>query len=353
MGGAEMGVYRRNGAWWIDGYQEGRRVRRKIGPDRHDADLALKDLQIQAARGKWLGRLDDEATGRERLADFFLDTYMPRKRGAPAYLKRLDGLFRKHLGPALGHLQLRQIRPADVESYAAARAAVAKPGTVNLELAALSAVLAAAVRWGRLDRNAAAGVRKLRVPETPVRALTEDQEARLWAVVRPGQPLHTFLAVALHTGLRLSEVLSLRWDQVDFDQREVHVAAIAAKSRRARAVPMNDFVVGVLLSAKASATADLVFPGRQGRTVEKKTPWRWLRSACREAGVPPCRVHDLRHTFGTRLAALGTDPKTIMELLGHTSVGMTMRYLHTSRERKAVAVAALAAPRLRVVTKEG
>ncbi len=116
---------------------------------------------------------------------------------------------------------------------------------------------------------------------------------------------------------------------------------------------MNDFLVSALKKAARRKKGLLVFHALEqdnGRPMSVTHIRRSLRAATEKAGIPPVRIHDLRHTFGTILAENGNDPKTIMELMGHSSVEMVMVYVHTSETKKRDAIEGLGLDG--IVTKE-
>jgi integrase len=112
--------------------------------------------------------------------------------------------------------------------------------------------------------------------------------------------------VALLTGMRRSELLGLKWEQI----RNGFIYLTETKGGKARQIPINDRLEG-------------------RRFYEVK---RSFVSACRRAGIEDFRFHDLRHTFASRLVMKGASLKAVQELLGHADLKMTMRYAHLSHE---------------------
>ena len=147
-----------------------------------------------------------------------------------------------------------------------------------------------------------------------------------------------WLTAAL-TGLRKGELVALRWRDIDWAARRIRVRQNyvrgqfgTPKSRRStRSVPMADQVGGVLdqLSKVShfAAPDDLVFAHPvTGQPLAKANMSRRLRKALEAAGLEPHRFHDLRHTFGTRMAAVGTPLRTLQEWMGHRDIATTQRY---------------------------
>ena len=147
----------------------------------------------------------------------------------------------------------------------------------------------------------------------------------------------------LHTGLRFGEACSLTWRDVDLKGAMLTVTGITTKTNTTRYIPLNKTVLDCL-QAWQPKDVDLdayVFAGKDGaRVVDIKTAWKALMTA---AKVSNFRVHDLRHTFASKLVQAGVDLNTVRELLGHSDIKMTLRYAHLAPEHRAAAVAKLVA----------
>jgi len=174
----------------------------------------------------------------------------------------------------------------------------------------------------------------------------------VWALVRAAdgeQDAAVFLTAAF-TGLRMGELLGLRWRDIDFAGNVVRVRAsyylgqlTTPKSGKVRAVPLAPAVATALapLSQREDwlGDDDLVFVGIAGSYLDGSALRRRYKAALAAAGLRPLRFHDLRHTFGTRMIAKA-DIRRVQEWMGHADVQTTMRYLHYApREEDARLVA--------------
>lgn len=269
--------------------------------------------------------------------------------------------FDKTLLPDLHAFQLERWRTSR-------RNAGAKPVTINRDLSDLKAMLTRAVQWkylkahpltdvkpDRLDRRAV--VRYLSVPEAKALQARLDgrdvelHEARAsanaWRAARgyellPALPhfpdhLHPIVLLALHTGLRRGELFNLRWTDVDLTAKRLTVQGTTAKTGQTRHVPLNAEAVRVL-TLWSPMPSGLVFPAddtRETPLTDVKTAWLKL---LKDAGIKGFRFHDLRHTFASRLVQAGVDLNIVRELLGHTSMTMTLRYAHLRPQQAADAV---------------
>jgi len=251
--------------------------------------------------------------------------------------------LRVHLKPAFGKLRLDAIGPKQIEAYKATKVAARKtPKTINNHLTVLRKLLHVAAEWGKL--KSIPPIRWMKVPQPEFDFLTFEESDRLIAATEPSW--RAMIVVALRAGLRLGELCALRWDDVDLVAGRLLVRQSVArgivgtpKNGRMREIPLSAFTVEAL-KAHRRGKAKLVF-AQHGR-MNKKDECKWpLRRACRNAGLREVGWHALRHTFASQLAMKGVPLGSIQELLGHSTIEMTMRYAHLSPEVGRAAVSLL------------
>lgn len=153
------------------------------------------------------------------------------------------------------------------------------------------------------------------------------------------------MILAIHTGMRRGELLSLRWANVDFSRGLIHVMNShreQTKSGHSRSIPMNRIARQQLLSLQTeSGDTEYVFVNR--RTAKPRTDLkRAFRSACQKAELEDFHFHDLRHTAATRLGDAGVDTRRIMAILGHRCMQTSARYTHATDDGLRRAMEALA-----------
>jgi integrase len=209
--------------------------------------------------------------------------------------------------------------------------------TVNRYLATLSAAFTYAVKdleW--IDRNPLERVRKGRESSGRVRYLTDTERELLLKECRSSSNPHLYLAVvlALTTGARQSEVMSLRWQQIDFQRRTILLRDGETKNGEGRVLPLTGEAFHVL-KARSKVRAlndDRVFPvPAAGRAFGSlRTAWA---AALERAGVREFRWHDLRHTAASYLTMAGIGSMEVAKVLGHKTLQMTARYSHLSPGR--------------------
>ena len=246
---------------------------------------------------------------------------------------------RLHFNPFFGDRHLQEIRPKHIDDYKLQRAQVVKHSTVNLELVLLRSILNAAVTQGYLRENPAKAVSPIRIPEKEPRYLTRDQVSRLYPECKGW--LYTYLAISLNTGLRIGEVCSLTWQDVDFRHRVIKVRCdqdFTTKGKRDRVAPLNDFLYDVLRKAPRHIQKPYILFTREDKSLKPESVRQRFTRAVKRAKLPHFSPHHLRHTFGTWLAADGVDLVTIKNLMGHQDIKTTMKYLHAAPHRMEWAV---------------
>jgi integrase len=283
----------------------------------------------------------------------------------PTTLRGIESAHRLWIIPALGHRRLADVARHDFDALTASIAAAGrKPRYVRNVAAEFASLMNWCVREGLLDRSPAdlsrlpqvraeARIRFLTVPEVDalVRCVPDSDRRVLWQAL---------FRVAAGTGLRKGELRALRWDDVDFAGEALRVlnnverhfdptrtpdrGRPAPRTRRTatgttktrageRAVPMAEEVLVALdrlhqEQGSPPGTA-LVFPSpRDGGPLGESTMDRALRDALAEAGLPHRTMHELRHSFGTAMAAAGVPVRTLQAWMGHERIQSTEVYMH-------------------------
>lgn len=252
--------------------------------------------------------------------------------------KQLSNLFYKEFG-AFGNKRISEITGEEVERIKTFRSRQVKPATVNRELTLLKHMFAKAVEWKLLLANPLRGVRPLNVPTRMERILELSEEERLLAAcdrVR-SRFLRPVVMLALNTGMRRGELLSLNWEQIDLIQRSIRILNAKTNSSE-RSIPMNSTTYALLCELARSKKLPFVFPSNRKAGEQILDLKKGFKRAVQLAGLPKIRFHDLRHTFATRLVQSGVDIITVQHLLGHAKISMTARYAHSPNNARIAAV---------------
>lgn len=211
------------------------------------------------------------------------------------------------------------------------------PATVIRYMATMSHVLTiAANEWQWIPTNPMTKVKRPTLPTSRVRFLDDDERARLLAACRNSrwEDLYTLVILALSTGARKSELLGLRWRDVDLSASVARLEK--TKNRERRALPLAHHARDLILAMQEKrqpAPTDFVFPSEDGLSPrEIKRPWE---VAVKEAELEDFRFHDLRHSAASYLAMNGATLAEIAEVLGHKTLQMVKRYAHLSDQHVA------------------
>jgi integrase len=263
--------------------------------------------------------------------------------------KRYEEIVRLHLIPSLGSHSLAKLSPQSVQAlYAAKLGAGLSTTTVHHIHAALHLALESAVSLDLVARNVSERVTVPKMHRHEMEVLSPEQSRTLLSAIS-GDELEALYMLALTTGMRQGELLALKWRDIDLDAgwlrihatvRKLHGAFIYAppKTKRSRrgvaltAMAVESLKLHRVRQAKAKALVgpawqqnDLVFADAVGGPLEGRYVLRhYFRPLLQRAGLPLIRFHDLRHTTATLLLAQGVHPKVVSEMLGHTTIGITL-----------------------------
>jgi integrase len=229
----------------------------------------------------------------------------------------------------LGDHTLPEINQAAIEAMFAARLqeGVAR-STINRARAALSSLFSWAIERGHFPGpNPVGKVRKFRESPGRLRYLTPGEADRL-TLAAPAH-LQGVIAVALNTGARLREILTLTWADVDLAAGVVTFRREVTKSRKTRNVPIIPALHNILAALRRGRPDQLVFTWNDRPLRSVRTAFEGAR---RKAGLEEIRFHDLRHTFASHAVMNGLDLVRLQHYLGHSTVAMTQRYAHLSED---------------------
>ena len=343
-------VTQRGDQWYGRWHAHGQRVQRKIGPVRQagsrdgltkaQAEARLRRLIEDTAAAPIVHeRVTVEQAGQRLLTQL---EALGRKRST---MHGYESYLRIHLAPYFGGRPLDQITRQDVEAFITACRDndQSVKSTLNY-IGLLHGIFELAQREGWVSSNPCKLAAKPRaVPaDADIHFLDQAELDALIAAVPDddlGRVERVMYAAAAMTGMRQGELLALRWMDVDWSARRVRVRRNyvhgeygTPKSKRStRAVPLADSLAGQLdllhQSTAYKADADLVFAHPYtGHPIDRSRLLKRYKSALKRAGVRDVRFHDLRHTFGTRMAAAGVPMRTLQEWLGHRDFKTTLIY---------------------------
>ncbi len=315
-------------------------------PTRRELDAKLEELR-KAAEGQT--GMDPERVTLAEYAEVWLD--LQRGRLKPGSVKRYTSILHAHILPTLGKHKMRKILPSDLQRVVNAMQDGSKSSVSQL-LVTLRGIFGMALADGIIERDPTARLALVGKPQVSRRALTLDERKALEAVLQDGRkPRHLFAALLYYCGLRASEALGLRWEDVDVKHVVVHVRrsidgatglpSTTKTSAGLRDVPMPPQLVDLL---RGRVGIGWIFSGRDGEPTRYNyvVCWWWhaLMEEMRRAGErtkleigDDITPHCLRHTYASILYASGVDVVQAQRWLGHESASTTLGiYTHISSQ---------------------
>jgi integrase len=321
-----MGLYKRGSVWWMSFSYQGRQIRRSTETtDKKLAQRILDKVKGEIAEGKWFEKLP----GEDRTFKEMMDKYMAEHSIPNKVSHDRDKRSLLHLMPFFGDLLISEITPMRINEYKVTRRLEgATPATINRELALMKHAYSIAIReWEWIQENPVKKVNMEKENNKRDRWLLPDEEKKL--LEASPEWLKEIIIFALNTGMRLGEILSLRWNSVDMKRKTVVV--LRSKNNEKRTIPLNEKALGVLkkrLEHSQLAKVDLVFYSNSYKEYDYSNLEKAFRKAVKKAEIKDFRFHDLRHCFATKLIQSGVDLYKVQLLLGHKTPLMTQRYAH-------------------------
>ena len=319
-------IYKRENVWYLSYRAGGRRVRKSVGKSKKLAILAQKEVEVQLAKRK----LGWEEIKDPTFCDFQEEylQYLKTNTRATTYVR-----YRKALQHFTNFLtshgtaspKLSQISFQLIEEYKQKRSEAVKPLTVNVELKVLKALYNFAIKCRCARENPVSKVSFYREVEKKPRFLQNEEIKEL---LDNSNGLYPVLYTFLKTGLRKSELINLKWKDIDFKRKYLTIESKEdwrTKTGNTREIPITDDLVEIL--NKLPKASDYVFLNSHGRKYGFHLTERVKRLA-KSIGISDVTVHALRHTFISHLVMNGVDLVSIKELAGHSDIKTTMRYAH-------------------------
>jgi len=260
-------------------------------------------------------------------------------------IKTLEG-YMKRITKKWGKVRLTDIKQQDVAAwFAELREQGLAPATVLKTRVVMNRTFELAARWGiaGADKNPIRGIPQPRFSNARERFVDSEEAARLLAAAAKSRnpQLPAIIGLLLLTGMRVSELLSARWKDVDVGRRSWFIPT--SKTGRHRHVPLSQAAVDVIERLSHPEGAVFLFPSPRDPKKHLSTIKHGWQSAREEAGMPDLRIHDLRHSAASFMINAGVDLYSVGKVLGHASHASTARYSHVANSTLLNAVEAGAA----------
>ena len=310
----------------------------------------LKEVFVKITTGVYV------TPNKKRVMDWaseWLDSKQNLKPGTRAnYQQHIDDF----IVPILGKIYLTDLRPVHCHEFvqqikkADANGKIRSAKTITNIIATLSSMLDSAVRLELISTNPASRLEKPKVEKKSIKVIEKSQQAEFLSAIK-GNAYENIYLLGMHTGARISEVLGLRWSRINLDSGEIIIDAQLQRQRKGvmertlaptktnniRTVIVPGFIVSMLKTVKRTQAENrlkageiwndpfgLVFTRADGSPIPHTTISNDFKRIATAIGKPELSFHALRHTYATDEIASGTDPKTVADTLGHSTVAMTM-----------------------------
>lgn len=326
------------------GYQNGKRRRKALyGKTRHEVAQKLAKTLHEHQQG--LPVTNERQTIAQFLTRWLDDSARHTLR--PQTFKRYRELVNLHAIPHIGKVVLARLTPQHLANlYNERRKDGLSPRTVQFLHAVLHRALKQAVKWNLIARNPADAVEAPRPERKDIQPLRREQVETLLRAVE-GDLLEALYILAVTTGMRLGELLALKWEDIDGSRLHIRHTLQRIDGQWLLMEPKSDRSRrSITLSVKAKAALlrhrvaqneqrlaagpawedwGLVFCNEIGQPLDGRNVLRGsFRRILGKTGLPVIRFHDLRHTAATLLLTQGIHPKKVQDLLGHSTISLTL-----------------------------
>ena len=314
----------RNNKWQARVSRDGYPDQVKTFEARSDAERWARSVESSMDKGQFIDTQEAQRTTLRELILRYVQEVTPTMKSAKEDAIRLKAIARK----PIASWSLTNLNASRIAAYRDERLKQVSNGTVIRELAYLSSIINHARReWGINTPNPVQNIRKPTSPAGRTRKLSDDEKSKLLQALEPKgrQNIWTkpVVVLALETAMRRSELLALRWENIDLKRQTAFLPD--TKNGSSRKVPLTSTAVGVLNKLPRSISG-IVFP------VKYFTLDAAFKRAVKRAGLIDFRFHDLRHTAISKMAEKLPNLIELSAVTGHKSLSMLKRYYHPDAE---------------------
>ena len=356
-------IRRRGDAWELRVYlgtdpvtNKQRYASRTVRTGKREAQRVLNEMISEAERGLSVRTSATVGDLLKRWFDFAARDFSPKT------VKGTRGFIDRNLLPALGSVPLSKLRASDLDRFyrklsvdGGSRSGPLAPGTVRRIHGILRRALGQGLKWGWIGINPAVATTPPRLPQPDINPPSSAEVARVPRRAAESSPeLACFLMLSAATGARRSEIVALRWSDIDLPNRTVAISRGVVtgpdglvekdtKSHAARRIALDERAAVVLADhaahMRANAAAGRITLADNAfvfsNTVDGSEPWypdsvsRSFQRLCKQEGLTGVRLHDLRHFVASQLLSAGVDVRTVAGRLGHRNAATTLNvYAH-------------------------
>ncbi|MEI6079741.1 MAG: site-specific integrase [bacterium] len=309
-----------------------------------DAERWITQQKIEQETLKYLPSKIEEHTVKE-LFEIWMENHAQIKKASTSIVRDYQ-IFRDYIGPHIGNIKCHHVSNSQVEHIVTAlkKEARLSDKSINNIITLIKTLFNYGLKKNYLLRSPALGISKFRIDENGYSYWDKNDALQFLRFAKnkytKDKTFYVFYLTALHTGMRLGEIISLKWDCVDLEQKIITVSRTydpiakdikdTTKGRRTRFVGIPDALIHELRELKCNKPkSEFVFSNQVGHFLDPNN----LRSRnferdVKEAGVKRIRIHDMRHTFASHYVMSNGEPYVLKSLLGHQDIKTTMKYAH-------------------------
>jgi integrase/recombinase XerD len=296
---------------------------------------AVRRVVREEIASAFQGKRESEASGPTTTLSQFAREYEANLNGRLApntmstYLDAVKDLIR-----ALGDVSIDSIDVKTIEKYLSTKQKETSDQTVRKHFGSLSSMFESSRKWGFISQNPFRALKKPRAREIQPAHFERAEFQKLLQLI-PDNDFRDLCICGALTGMRQSELLALRWTDIDFAKKVILIQnsdRFTTKSRKNRVVPMHRRVCDLLKRRKDASSCDLVFH-KNGQQLSRCDVTHEFKHFVRKAGLrEDLHFHSLRHTFATWLVQNGVSIYEVQKLLGHSSIAVTQVYSHLASD---------------------
>jgi len=335
-------MYLKRGIWYCKIARHGKRpLCKSLGRDKKLAKVIEAKLRAEVHEGKFFDKREGEYITVSHLLEIYRDRHAKPNKGEVSQSN--DKFLGRSINRIIGKRFLNEISPTMLEDYMAKRREEGVGDvTIHHELYLLKhAFILAKNRWDLVDCNPFDKIKLPKGDRKRVRYLKPEEEKQLHVALEGKGWLRSVVILARETGLRLSNLCELGWEDVDLFQSSIEVQR--TKNGKPVWIPLSDVAHAELVKVQKVRRlgTNKVFVRENGKQLTRYVVYWYFKALCKEARIEDFCFHDLRHDFCSRLVQAGQPLNVVGELAGHSDLSSTQRYAHLSPKTKRMAIDSL------------
>lgn len=321
--------------------------------DKKTAQMILKEIEAKLAKNTF--KLEDITPQKSvYLKDFAVEYLEYSKSRKAVKTFNSDRLSLRKFIEFTGNITITSVTPKLIDKYLIKRVEEVKTSSVNVEIRHLKAAFSSAVKWDHIKKNPFIGIKQFSTPKNKAIFFTDKEISALIDVIEESW-LIDIVIFAVNTGLRIGELVNLKWVDIDFNKKHIMVKnsnTFTTKNKLERKVPLNQEARNLLLTLPH--LSEYAFPNGNGKIRDRVFVSRRFKRYIRLLKLnEEFTFHSLRHTFASHLVRNGISLYQVAKIMGHTNSKTTELYAHLAPDDLQDAVDTLTFGRSQVTKRLG